>query len=270
MTELDLRDHIDGVAAIMAGTANVIMQLSLAPVGYGVVESKVESGQITKHPLKRFRTTFSFLAVAMLGTDEDRRQMRKAIDTAHIQVRSSADSPVKYNAMDPDLQLWVAAAMFWGAEDAMTRMRGPLDPALKDELYELGARFATTLQVKPDMWPADREAFAEYWDETVARLHIDDTVRAYLQGLIDYTFMPRPFRVVMAPLHRLLTVGFLPPFWREQMQATWTEADQRRFDRVVGTVAAVNRRMPRVIRNVPFNYFLWDVRRRVRTGKRLV
>jgi uncharacterized protein (DUF2236 family) len=35
------------------------MQLALAPVGYGVLESKVESGQVTKHPLKRFRTTFT-------------------------------------------------------------------------------------------------------------------------------------------------------------------------------------------------------------------
>ena len=54
------------------------------------------------------------------------------------------------------------------------------------------------------------------------------------------------------------------------MQATWTDADQRRFDRVVGTVAAINRRMPRIVRNFPFNFYLWDVRRRIRTGQRIV
>ena len=52
-----------------AGAANVIMQLSSPGVGYGVVESKVDSGNLLKHPWKRARTTFQYLAVAILGTE---------------------------------------------------------------------------------------------------------------------------------------------------------------------------------------------------------
>ena len=54
--------------AFAAGAANVIMQLSWPQVGYGVVESKVDSGDLLKHPWKRARTTFQYLAVAILGT----------------------------------------------------------------------------------------------------------------------------------------------------------------------------------------------------------
>ena len=53
--------------ALLAGPANVIMQLARPGVGYGVLESPVQSGRVDKHPYKRARTTFSYLAVAVWG-----------------------------------------------------------------------------------------------------------------------------------------------------------------------------------------------------------
>lgn len=100
--------------AFAAGAANVIMQLSRPGVGYGVVESKVDSGNLLKHPWKRARTTFSYLAVAILGKPADRAAFRDAVDGAHRQVRSGPASPVRYNAFDRDLQLWVAACLYVG------------------------------------------------------------------------------------------------------------------------------------------------------------
>jgi len=38
---------------LLAGAANVIMQLARPGVGYGVLESRVESGRIDRHPIKR-------------------------------------------------------------------------------------------------------------------------------------------------------------------------------------------------------------------------
>ena len=54
-------------AAVLAPAANVIMQLSLPGVGYGVLESPVDSGNVYKHPFKRARTTGTYLAAATLG-----------------------------------------------------------------------------------------------------------------------------------------------------------------------------------------------------------
>ncbi|EUA37635.1 hypothetical protein I549_1037 [Mycobacterium avium subsp. avium 2285 (R)] len=39
--------------ALLAGPANVIMQLANPGVGYGVMESRVESGRVDLHPIKR-------------------------------------------------------------------------------------------------------------------------------------------------------------------------------------------------------------------------
>jgi uncharacterized protein (DUF2236 family) len=67
-----LRRYLHGQAPFYAGTANVIMQLGRPPVGHGVIESPVESGNVMRHPHRRLRTTMTYLAVALLGTDDER------------------------------------------------------------------------------------------------------------------------------------------------------------------------------------------------------
>jgi uncharacterized protein (DUF2236 family) len=118
-----------------AGAANVIMQLSWPEVGYGVVESKVDSGNLFKHPWKRARTTFQYLAVAVFGNDEDRAAYREAVDAAHRQVRSTSASPVSYNAFDRDLQMWVAACLSVGLEDTYQLLRGEMTSEQAEQFY---------------------------------------------------------------------------------------------------------------------------------------
>ena len=122
-------------ASMLLPAANVIMQLSAPGVGYGVLESPVDSGNVYKHPFKRARTTGTYLAAATIGTDADRELIRAAVDTAHAQVRSTASSPVSYNAFDPKLQLWVAACLYRYYVDAHEFLYGPLDDAAADAVY---------------------------------------------------------------------------------------------------------------------------------------
>lgn len=114
-------------AAMLLPAANVIMQLAVPGVGYGVLESPVDSGNVYKHPFKRARTTGTYLAVATIGTESDRALIRGAVDVAHRQVRSTASSPVSYNAFDPKLQLWVAACLYRYFVDQHEFLYGPLE-----------------------------------------------------------------------------------------------------------------------------------------------
>ena len=263
-------DRIDGLAGILAGPANVIMQLSWPQVGYAVLESKVESGRLTDHPLKRFRTTFTYLAVATMGTDIERQRFRRAVDREHASVHSDPGSPVPYDAFDPDLQMWVAACLYKGAEDVTNRFWGPMDAAAEEEFYRSSATLGTTLQVRPDMWPPDRAAFAAYWTEGLRRVSIDPGVRSYLYDMATLRFMPAPVRILQGRLNLWLTTGFLPPEFRAAMDLPWTDADDRRFDRFVRIVAGVRRPLPSALRRFPLDWFLWDFRLRSRLGLRLV
>ncbi|MBK0869827.1 MAG: DUF2236 domain-containing protein [Saccharopolyspora sp.] len=257
-------------AGLLAGGANVIMQLARPGVGYGVVESKVESGNIFKHPVKRTRTTLTYLAVATMGTDEERKQFRRATNRSHAQVRSGPDSPVSYNAFDKNLQLWVAACLYRGVEDTYNLLIGELADDEIDELYRRAITLGTTLQVTEDMWPPNRKAFEEYWNDALDQVHVDDTVRAYLHQIAVLGFMPRWVSLPLGGFNKFITTGFLPPRFREEMRLPWTDRDQRRFERMMRRLGAVVRRLPPVLRKFPFNYYLWDVRRRIKAGKPLV
>ncbi|WP_280361023.1 oxygenase MpaB family protein [Nocardia wallacei] len=270
LTPETVRDHIDGIAAFLGGAANVIMQLSHPPVGYGVLESTVDSGKVTLHPLKRLRTTLTYLAVAWMGTDEDRAAYREAVNGSHRPVHSEPGAPLKYNAFDPKLQLWVAACLYWGVDDLYTRMRGPMEPELAEEFYRYSARLGTTLQMRPEMWPADRAAFFRYWDENLAQRTIDEPVRRYFDDLIDLRMTPRPIQVVFGRFHRFTVTALLPQHLRDEMGMTWTARDERRFRLVLRAISAVWTRLPGVIRAAPLNTYLADMRLRRRLGRPLV
>ena len=268
--------YADGLVggALLAGPANVIMQLARPGVGYGVVESRVESGRTDLHPIKRARTTFTYLAVAILGSDEQKAAYRSAVNTAHRQVYSTADSPVQYSAMDKNLQLWVAACLFKGALDVYRLVVGELDDETAEEFYRQGITMGTTLQVTPEMWPADRAAFDKYWQESLDQVHIDDTVREYLFPIAAARLkglqLPGPLQRRSEALALLITTGFLPQRFRDEMQLPWDTKRQKRFNSLMKLVKAVNRVLPGPLRRFPFNWMLMDLNWRIRTGRPLV
>ena len=268
--------YADGLigAALLAGPANVIMQLARPGVGYGVVESRVEGGRTDLHPIKRARTTFTYLAVAILGSDEQKAAYRSAVNTAHRQVYSTADSPVKYSAMDKNLQLWVAACLFKGALDVYRLVVGELDDDAAEEFYRQGMTMGTTLQVTPEMWPADRAAFDKYWQESLDQVHIDDTVREYLFPIAAARLkglqLPGLLQRRSEALALLITTGFLPQRFRDEMQLPWDAKRQKRFNSLMKLVKAVNRVLPGPLRRFPFNWMLMDLNWRIRTGRPLV
>lgn len=265
----DFMEVMDGVG-LLAGGANVIMQLSWLPVGYGVAESTVDSGSLYRRPVKRIRTTLSYLAVAALGSDEERLQLRRQVDTAHTQVRSRPGSPVAYDAFDPQLQLWVAACIYQGFADVHRVFLGPLDSDRADRMYAAAARFASTLQVPTEMWPADRDAFARYWAEGVAKVQMDTMTRAYLYDFASLGWLPRPIPDLFGGFSRFVAAGFLPPRFREELGLPWDEHRQRAFDALMAALARVNGLLPRQVRKLPYNLLLADARRRLATGRWII
>ncbi len=71
------------------------------------------------------------------------------------------------------------------------------------------ARLGTMLNVRADMWPADRVAFEEYWAEQTNDLTIDPPVRDTLVSLADLSFLPGPLGLFGTALHRLFGPGQL-------------------------------------------------------------
>ena len=103
---------------------------------------------------------------------------------------------------------------------------------------------------------------------------IDDTIREYLYpiavGRLRGLTLPGPLQRFNENLACLITTGFLPQRFRDEMRLPWDPQRQRRFDRLMKGLAAVNNLVPGFVRQFPFNVLLKDLDWRVRTGRPLV
>ena len=279
----EIRDSLGGFSLLLAG-ANVIMQLARLPVGHGVAKSTVDSGRADKHPFKRLRTTSAYLAISMLGSADERIRLRGEVARSHAQVRSKPGDDVAYRAFDSELQRWVAACLYFGTVDVFTRLYGAPTPEQHARLLHHGRRFGTTLQMREDQWFATHEEFEAYWQGGIAQIEMDDLTRAHLQSVATDGLLFAPLAArggaaahvgavlerAAAPGATFRTLGFLPEPFREELGLPWSAAQQRRHDAVFGRVAEVAARSPHLLRDFPLNLYLWDTRRRWRTGKPVV
>lgn len=258
--DVDLADFVGESMLLLGAGATVLLQLALPGVGRGVAEHSTT----LQRPLDRLRTTMTYVYAVTLGTPQEKQAVVRLVNKAHVPVRSD-----RYNAFDPDLQLWVAATLYRNGFDMYTRFFGELSDADAERLYRQSAVYGTALQVREDMWPASRTEFDAYWDRMIAGAEVDEQVRAYVRRLLSGGRAPLPVRMSM-PLQRFFTTGLLPPRIRDQFALAWSPRDQRRFDRTMRVLPRVYRRVPRSVRQAAAGYYLWDMRRRLAAHRHLI
>ncbi|WP_022885199.1 oxygenase MpaB family protein [Glaciibacter superstes] len=243
---------------IGAGGRAILLQLAHPAVGHGVARHS----DFASRPLDRLHATLTYVYAVACGSEAEIDVIRRRVNRAHAPVHNNPhdeDSGVAYNAYTPELQLWVAATLYDSAITMHERVFGPLDTELADELYVDYARLGTTLQVPIELWPADRAAFAVYWDDQLSRLRTDETTRSVALQLLHPVHGPLLLRAAM-PLGRLLTAGLLPEPLRAELKLPWTTRSARRFDRLIQLIAAVYPRLPRSVRHWPKNHYLRALR----------
>lgn len=255
--------------------ANVVMQLADPAVGYGVTESRVDSGRADLRPIKRGRTTAQYLAVATMGSDSDREFFHHAVHAIHAQVTSTESSPVRYNANSARAQLWVALCLVRYYIDQWEMVHGPLSRTQLDRVIEIAHPLGSTLNVPAEWWPATWEEYQERFAEGLGTVQIDDAVRDYLQDLA--TFKVLEIRVkqlgtlahkTIGPWSLSMTKFAVPQRIREEMRWEITPRDLRRRRTVVALAAILGTVLPRPLR-VFYTLNLWDLRVRRRLGIRV-
>lgn len=245
---LGIRD-VSGEAILLAGGARaILLQLANPGVGHGVAEHS----RFAERPLDRLHGTLTYLYVTVYGTPEEAREAARRVGRAHAPVRSA-----DYDARDASLQLWVAATLYDSAMLVRELVFGPIAEADAQALLDDYAIVGTSLGLPPASWPADRAAFAAYWNASVADLRVDDVARGVARELLHPVSGPWWLRAAM-PTVRLVTAGLLDPPLRE---AYGLDFDERRFERLLRFVRAVYPRLPRRLRRAPMRHYLRAFRR---------
>ncbi|WP_091470020.1 oxygenase MpaB family protein [Paenarthrobacter nitroguajacolicus] len=245
----------EGVLLAGAGRA-ILLQLADPRVGHGVADHS----DFAHRPQDRLRATLTYVYAVVYGTEEQVAAVRRAVNRAHAPVRRNADeASAGYNAFDADSQLWVVATLYDTAVTVYQQVHGPLDDETADRMYADYARIGTALQLPPDKWPADRAAFATYWDAHVATLQPDDKARKIAQDLLYPAAGPAMMRLAM-PLARFLTAGLLPEQVREGFGFTWGPSQARRYEQTMRIVGRVYPRLPQRVRHWPKDYYLGQLK----------
>lgn len=237
---------------LAAGGRAVLLQIAHPSIGLGVAEHS----DFEQAPLHRLHGTLAFVYAISLGTEGDVAIVRREVNRAHAPVRGPS-----YSAMDPDLQLWVAATLYDSAIVMWERIHGPIEPDAADLLYREYARLGTELQLPHDAWPADRAAFASYWNAQVESLEVSDAARQISRSLLWSRKLPWYLRALL-PIVRLVTAGMLPASVREQFDFAWSTARGRRLERLLAVAGAFNRVAPSGLRHYPSRYYLRRLRAR--------
>lgn len=237
-----MRDVTAEGALLAGGGTAILLQVADPTVAAGVARHS----DFATRPMLRLRTTLTFVYAVVFGDEAQIASVRAMVDRAHGPVRG---------AIDPELQLWVAATLYRTGRDVDERIWGPLDLEAAERVYRENAVLGTTLQMPPELWPEDLAAFQAYWNEQVGRLMVTPDARRVVNDLLHPTALPWWLRPGM-PLVRLLTAGLLPAPLRTAYGLPWSRMRERRFERVFGLLASVYRRLPRRLRHWPMRHYL--------------
>ncbi|HEV7956747.1 MAG: hypothetical protein JWL94_325 [Microbacteriaceae bacterium] len=248
---LRLADVGAEAALIAGGGRAVLLQLANPAIGHAVARHS----DFRSDPIRRLRNTLVYVYALVYGTPEQVTAVRAMVDRAHARVRSDPGSLPHYDATDARLQLWVAATLYDTAVDLRRRLIGPLSADDLDAIYQDYEIVGRALQVPAGLWPRDREEFASYWREQSLLLSVDGTVQTVAHDLLHPSTGPIWLRAGM-PLARLVTAGLLSPELREAFQLPWDADRQRRFNRAMRALRAVNGILPRAVREWPRNRLL--------------
>jgi uncharacterized protein (DUF2236 family) len=173
-------------------------------------------------PYARLRRTGAVLDAIAFGTRQDADRATKRVRAIHRRVHGELPDGTPYRADDPELLLWILAAMAESALVVYPRYVRPLSHAERDALWRdyriVGRRFGLEQR---DM-PATIDAFDAYMAARYAsgELVVTDAARELAKEIV----MRPPVPLYLRPLRELvnqITVGLLPGTLRRQYGFRW-------------------------------------------------
>jgi len=197
--------RVNGEIVLLLGAGRaLLMQLAHPAVAAAVAEHSgfpVDAlGRLTRTMDTTFAITF--------GDSEQSRLAAARVNAVHERVHGEV-----YDALDPQLLLWVHATLVDSALMVHDRFVGSLSPADRAGYYREMKRHATVLRVPPSVLPRTLGAFDRYVRAEIARLEVTDEARRLATDILSPP-VPLPLRPA-AMTFGLITASLLPDSLRE-------------------------------------------------------
>jgi uncharacterized protein (DUF2236 family) len=229
---------------VLGGGRALLMQIAHPLVAAGVADHRDPE----RLPWHRLWGTLDTVLTVVFGDDEQVSGVRDRMASIHRQVAGErAGRP--YRALDHELLLWVHATLVDSAIVTWERLVGPMSTRARARYYEEMKSFGEVFGLPRGALPADLRGFDRYLSAAVPSLHITREARRLAFDVLDPP-APAALRPAVA-LHRLITIGLLPPPLRRGFGLPWSPARERSFVVLAGLIRGTVPLLPESLRRWP-------------------
>lgn len=207
----------------------MLMQLAHPMVAAAVAD---HSGFLAD-PFGRLWNTLDLTLTVSFGDAQTSRAAAARITGVHRGVVGEREGRA-YEALDPDLLLWVHATLVDTALVTYQRFVAGVSAPARERYYEEMKRQAVALGVPPAVLPATYPDFAAYLARTVESLQVSEEARRLSAGVLSPAVTP-----ILLPAIRAMsfvTTGLMPEPLREGFGLTWSSTKERLLDEIAAGI----------------------------------
>jgi uncharacterized protein (DUF2236 family) len=250
---------------------------ALQPVGF---IGTTQRSKAHDRPWKRLVHTAEMFDAVFFGTRDEADRALAFTHRLHQRVNGTIGRHVgpyapdtRYDALDPELMLWVTAPVFDSARVLYETFVRRLQPAELEQLYGETVRWGELFGMPGEAMPATYREFLVWWPRLLAGDSVFLTEEARTVGLNIGLRMPapRPLQPAMR-MAAFLLVGSLPPIVRDHYGLRWRRRDQVAHDALALAARRSRPLLPARVRRgssaEAYQLLSRTERERIRAGKR--
>ncbi len=234
--------------AFLGGRRALLLQVAHPKVGAGVEQHS----RYATDPWARLFRTVDVLAKLLFASPAVSEQQARILEAVHRRVAGTTDDGEPYDALDPDLLVWVWATLVETGLLLYERVFPALTAAERDQYYEEWKLVAYGCGVPRGGCPASWSDFESYVERVVAEeLRVTRAARSVAHATVELP-LPWPFNRLSAGPLELVTIGTFPPRLRDGFDFAWDDARERRLRWFFAATRTVMRVLPPFLRQAGF------------------
>ncbi|MGH2387570.1 MAG: oxygenase MpaB family protein [Chloroflexota bacterium] len=232
--EVTVLQRVNRERVVVLGWAPaILMQLAHPKVAAGVAEHS----RFLDDPLARFRRlsrTIGVMQGLMFSGPEEMERTARKVNAIHGKVTGTLDSAAgsfpagtPYQALDPDLLLWVFASLLYALPRTYELFVGPLSAEERNRFLADAVPVGVILRVPQERLPTDAAALDRYLASMLAGdVHTPSATGRDLVREILHPSWPR-ITYPLLWLASLPAIGLLPPALRRAYGLPWTKRHEQ-------------------------------------------
>lgn len=237
---------------LLGGGRALLMQLAHPKVAAGVADHS----RFREDPLGRLHRTMDVMWSIVFEEGPKAQASLQAVNDVHRKVRGTVKEGevlpkgTPYDALDPDLLLWVHATLVDSALLAYDLFVKPLSGHEKSQYYTETKKLGYLFGIPEASVPASLKDFSKYMSEMIRgdTIAVGPSARALARQILH----PRPLVLKMGgPLSAFVTIGLLPERLREAYRLRWNGRREKAFQLLAKAIRRLLPLTPEMLRIVP-------------------